>query len=364
MRPEQKAALLAAKLRALVVEGWRQDASALETGQYLAGAAIHNAATGQGWVLVDIQAVDHDPDDLQPEQPDLPRGWLGAAVVWAIRKGVGELHILGDHLEGNHARWATCYKLPIQVWRVVGRTAQLVEPTAYIEPAVISPVAELFRETIVAAGAEPVVEHGVLRAEVLGLEVGRVVDDFEGIPQLEVGVGRHDRLAQAMMYGTAEVARSLTEAVLAVREHRRAGDGIHPANRLSPERWLRAVALQSPTFAGFEDLTAIESTEPNKLKRSTPALAVGKQIGSSSSLGANGDGGQTLAAFTVGVDLDAITVAADTLRCRGIQVDGIVLILPQGDDLPAVRAAADQCVFPVQVATISKDWREQTVGEK
>lgn len=363
MRPEQKAALLAAKLRALVVEGWRQDASALESGHYLAGAAVHNAATRQGWVLVDIQTVDHDPDDLQPELPDLPRGWLGAAVVWAIRKGVSELHVLGDHLEGEHARWAACYKLQIQVWRVVGRTPVVVEPLAYVEPAPVSPVAELFRETIIAAGAEPVAEHGVLRAEVLGLEVGRVVDDFEGIPQLEVGVGRHDRLAQAMMYGTAEVARSLTEAVLAVREHRRAGDGIHPANRLSPERWLRAVAIQSPPFAGFENLVAVESTEANKLKRSTPALAIGQRIETGED-GGVGHVTASLAAFTVGVDLDAVTVAADTIRCRALDVDYITLILPEGDDLPAIRTAAEQCVIPVRVSTISKDWREHTVGDK
>ncbi len=51
------------------------------------------------------------------------------------------------------------------------------------------------------AGVEVVVEHGVIRGEVRGLEVARVGGRRRRRRPLEVGVGRHDREAFAMVHG-------------------------------------------------------------------------------------------------------------------------------------------------------------------
>ena len=94
-----------------------------------------------------------------------------------------------------------------------------------------------------------VVEHGHVRGEVLGLEVARVVTD-DGPPHVEVGVGRHDREAFAMVHGDVEAATALRHVVDEVRRHRRRGDLAHPLARLVPERWLRSEVMRHPDLVG------------------------------------------------------------------------------------------------------------------
>ena len=55
-------------------------------------------------------------------------------------------------------------------------------------------------------------EHGVLLGEVDGLEVCRVVL-VDGVAHLEVGVGRHDREAFALMHGDVPPAEALVGVV-------------------------------------------------------------------------------------------------------------------------------------------------------
>jgi hypothetical protein len=227
------------------------------------------------------------------------------------------------------------------LFNVVGRSLTPVVATAFVEREYPTAMVELFSGVITHAGAEPVVEHGVLRAEVLGLEVGRAELDEDGVPQLSVGVGRHDRLAQAMMYGVAEVGRSLSEAVGAVRSYRRGDAGIHPANQLSPERWLRDLVVAQPGLADVDDrLTAVSGTIEPRLKVPSPAYALGPDV---------------LVACTVGVDLDAVAAAADAALFHG--VNRIRLLTPAGDDVPAIRELAAACRLPVALVTVPRDWR-------
>src|SRR5205814_180532 len=74
---------------------------------------------------------------------------------------------------GTLARRATAFAEPPTVWRVDDTvlTPAVPEPLPP-EPAVDPRVAAL-ADVIRAGGADPVVEHGVLRGEVLGLEVAR-----------------------------------------------------------------------------------------------------------------------------------------------------------------------------------------------
>jgi hypothetical protein len=66
-------------------------------------------------------------------------------------------------------------------------------------PAPLPPEAEPFVELLREAG-EPIVEHGILLGEVLGLEVVRVVVDEVGT-DLPFGVGKHDREPQRLIHG-------------------------------------------------------------------------------------------------------------------------------------------------------------------
>ena len=100
---------------------------------------------------------------------------------------------------------------------------------------------EAFRELIVAAGATPVVEHGVLIGEVGGLEVCRAVTDADtGAYRLEVGIGAHDREAFQLLHGDEPTATALTQFVASVAPHRAPGAVGHPLNRLARSRALRS----------------------------------------------------------------------------------------------------------------------------
>ena len=87
-----------------------------------------------------------------------------------------------------------------QVWQVEGRALTLTAPEPIGPAPRLDAEASAWVDRLRAAGAEPVVEAGVLTGEVLGLEVARVVSDADG-SRLEVGVGKHDRDARRAMSG-------------------------------------------------------------------------------------------------------------------------------------------------------------------
>ena len=350
MRPDQRAGLLAAKLRTLVAECWRRDASGFEPTLFPAGAGLVDPSDRVGWVLVDPVKVDRDPDDLTFDStPQLPRGWLGGAITWGTRHDVSALHVLADDLGGDDARKAGWFRDPPTLWKITGRSAAPVVATPYVDPPEPDSVSHLFADTIRSAGADVVVEHGVIRGEVLGLEVARVLPDFEGVPQLEIGVGKHDRLAQAMLHGPQEAEASLRGAVAAIRDHRRAHRGMHPANQLAPERWLRDILARRPETITLESLSPVAGTSAPRLKRPAPAMAIGTRAYGLPPV---------VVACSVGVDLDAVADAADARAVRSADPQApLWLVLPYGDDLPAIRALAARLADPAHVITVPKAWR-------
>lgn len=322
----------------------------------MAGAGLFDPITKTAWLLVDESRIERDPMDAATTPAPLPRGWLGGAIVAATRQGIVELHILADHLSGDDARRASYFTLHPQLWRVVGRSVLPVTSTPLVMPVEPSAVEMLFVEVIDAAGAEAVVDHGVLKAEVLGLEVGRVTLDEDDVPHLDVGVGRHDQLAQAMMYGTAQVEESLQVAVDAVRNFRNRAAGSHPANQLSPERWLRSLVPNLPTLAGFAPdehatFTFVAGTEPVRLKHPSPAIALVDFTDLKT-----GAPRQAVLGVSVGVDLDAPAHAADARNFYRPDAD-LYLMWPEGTNIDAMTQAAQALAIPVHVATIPNDWR-------
>ena len=354
LSPQQRAQLLQAKLRALIIEHWNVDPSTLVAVPFPAAAGFVAQTTGVGWVLVPPKTVNVDPMDSRAQGEQLLDGWLGGAVVWRERQGLHTLNVLGDLASPADARRNALLASPLSLFVVVDRSVAAMEASPFLPVPAPDAVTMLLAETILAGGADAVVEHGVLRAEVLGLEVARAVSSFEaedGVPRLEVGVGRHDRLAQSMMYGAAaDVTVGLREAVAAVRTHRAAHRGAHPANQLSRERWMRDLLCAQPSLVDCRTLRPVSSTEEPALKVSSPACAVGETI----------EGGSIIVGCSVGVDLHAPFVVADTAE----HLDGSYahrrLVVPEGDDLPALRLVARSLGSPVELVTVSKDWPDLT----
>ena len=345
LSPQQRSQLLQTKLRALIVEHWNVDPDVLVAHPFPAGAAFVAATTGIGWVLVAEVKVNADPADGHAPGPSLPAGWLGGAVVWRARHGLATLNVLADRNDPDGARRNELLAAPLALFAVKGRAIAAMTAAPFEMPAAPDAVTMLLADTITECGADAVVEHGVLRGEVLGLEVARVTLDDDGVPGLEVGVGRHDRLAQSMMHGVGsggDLTVGLREAVAAVLAHRAPDRGLHPANQLSRERWLREILCRKPSIIGCADLAPVSSTVEPKLKLASPAVAVGTRA----------DGSAVAVGCTIGVDLDASLVTVDSAP----EGANCILVIPDGDDVPAVRLVAAALRRPVAVVTVPRLW--------
>jgi hypothetical protein len=203
---------------------------------------------------------------------------------------------------------------------------------------------DAYRDILRAHGAEPVLEHGVLRGEVLGLEVARVVDGH-----LQVGVGRHDRLARAEMRPDEDIGEALDEAVGAVRARRRLGEPRHPANTLARGRWLRSVVCARPELVGARDLVPVEPPLP---WFDLP------EAGAAPALGTSSPGARPLVVVcSVGVDLDLVPTAADSrlIHCPGAE---LAIVVPEGDDVPVTRALAAMLANPADVRVVRNKWED------
>ncbi len=345
MEPEQRSALLAAKLRALVAEGWRRDASTLTPRPFPGGASLVDPTSGDGWCLVSPSPRDRDPMDRSvdetPEHVN-PRGWLGGSIVWASRNERTHLDVIVDTVDGNDARRAALFGNGPTLWRSVGRAVHQIAPIPFQPVAPPDAVVELFRVVIADAGADPVIDHGVLRAEYRGLEVGRVVASEDGVPRLDVGVGKHDRLANSMLGHDRDVLVALRNAVASVKDHRRAGAAPHPANQLVNARWMRHVVVNDPSLVGVDvALDAVEGTEPAGLKRATPAIALGRNV---------------VVACGTGSDLDTVTFAADARAWYAPNAE-LVIVLSESDVLAPQRLLVER-VHNARLVTIAPGWKD------
>lgn len=331
---DRRAALVAAKLGALVRDQWGE--ADREPAVLGGGAALVEGTTG--WVLADA-----DPERV-----------LGGAIVWAERNRIDELHVLVDDpaAAGTVARRAPDFARPPSVWRVEGRAVRPAEAAPFPErlpaPSGIDDLVALLE----AARVDVVVEHGVLSGEVLGLEIARVVQDEgdEG-PRLEVGVGRHDREAFAMIHGRLPTADALAAVVDAVLAQRHAAAPPHPLNRLAAERWLRAEVMRQPQVVGAHSLAPVDPTVPrDNVKDAVPAAALGEDDAAD----------PVVVVCSAGIDLDLVPAAADT-RAWHAPDARLVLVVPERDAHPVTRTLAAALAEPAEVVAVDGDWREALV---
>ncbi len=325
-------ALLKAKCRALVRSRWGDVVDRGVDAALPGGAAV--AADSRAWVLAE----------------EAPERALGGALAWATRRNgaSGELDVMATGSAGALARRAAWLTTPIRVWPIEGSglADQPARPEPIAPAAAPDPRVEPLRAVFERAGAESVVEGGVLRAEVLGLEVARAEIDVEG-PRMAVGVGKHDREAQEEIHGRNQGVDQLFEVVRIVTEHRVHDGAGHAAFHLAPERWLRSVVVSRPDLVGARDLTAVPSpVRRDDLRQSAPAPAAGTDH----------NGEPLLVVCSVGVDLDLVPVAIDAWLADG-RKPRLVLCLPEGDDREVTRDLAALVRVPTEVRTVPPDWR-------
>jgi hypothetical protein len=333
--------LLAAKARVLVADHLGIDPSAddadLRPGAFPGGATVR--AGSSGWVLLD-------------ERPE--RG-LGRALIWADRQGVDELHVVaeGAAATGLLARRATAFDPAPRVWRAEGRTLAPAEPAPV--PAPIEPPA-VAREVVgllLDAGVEVTIEHGEIRGEIRGLEVARVEIGDDGTARIEVGVGRHDREAFAMVHGDVPTAAALASVVDSVDAWRRHDAETHALHRLAPEGWLRWRLIAEPSLVGLVELRPAEPT----LRRESV-----KDTGASIAVGTDTDGRTVVVACSVGIDLDVVPAGADARLALDPQAR-LLIVVPERDDHPVTRKLASALADPAEVVAVPGDWRAPTESE-
>jgi hypothetical protein len=334
---ERRAALRGAKLNALVAGRW----GPADRVSHTLGTAVALAGPGPtAWVLAD----------------DAPERTLGPALVWADRERVDDLHILvdgPDDAAGTVARQSALFAPPApQVWAVAGTALAPAAPAAPADQPDATAPPDLV-DLLIDAGLEVVAEGGVVRGEVNGLEVARIVQDATtaGVPiaepQLEVGVGKADRELTAMVHGELAPVDQLARVVGIVRQHRRPGAPRHPLNQLVPERWLRAVLCRNPGIVGLATLRPAPGVRPRaNLTERDVAIATGVAR----------DREPAVVACSVGIALDLVPTAADAREAIDPSAR-LLLALPQRDDHPGTRRLAARLRLPAEVVPIPGDWR-------
>ncbi|MCU1373513.1 MAG: hypothetical protein JWO68_799 [Actinomycetia bacterium] len=278
------------------------------------------------WVLADAQ----------------PARALGPALAVARSAGAtGQLNLLVEDAAGLLARRASQFAAPPVIWLVDGRSIAPVEAEPLVPDPALDPRVAPFADVLTAAGADPVVEHGRLIGEVEGLEVARVVVEADG-PHLEVGVGRFDREAHALVSSDRPTAETLAGVVTYVRSLRRHDGEPHPLKQLAADRWLRSRLLHEPGLVGADHLAPLAPTvEAPDLRTPWPSPATGIDT----------EGRPIVVVASVGVDLDLVPAAADARLADG-RGARLVLAMAERDAHPVTRALAAALADPAEIAFV------------
>ena len=318
MEAHQREALYVAKLSALV-------GAPAEPVRGGAGAVLD----GTAWFLGE----------------DLGVRALGPAFSWAEQRGARHLSVVvPPDAAGIVARRAALFRDPPAVWFADGRdlVAAVPAPLPHASP-IPHGIADLVG-LIVEAGAEPIVEHGVLTGEVAGLEVLRaVVDPYTGELRLEVGLGNHDREANTLVFGNVPPVSAIASVVDGVRSHRERGAAPHALNRIATSRLLRHRLLADPSLVGARELVGAAPPVASE-DRNAPGPAVAS--------GVDEAGLSVVVVCSVGIDLDVVPFAADA-RLALDPAARLLLALPERDMHPVTRRMAERLVDPAEIVAVS-----------
>lgn len=331
---ERRSRLLSLKLRALVRDHFADAtdevvADDLDAVPFPLGAALLSST--MAWLLVDDDAA----------------GALGPSLAWVLSRqpSITTVHLLAEMGSGVLARRAQLLNsdISVKVWHINERDLLEALPEPPL-PSVLASTTHLeFVAAIREAGADPLVEHGVVVGEVRGLEICRVVDDAHtGAVRLEVGTGAHDREAFALVHGDVPTKDALANVVGAVRAHRVDGAPPHPLNSFGAERLLRAKAIEEPSRVGCCSVVAAEPPVVRKnVKDAVPCVAIGEEP----------DGTRHVLVFVAHVDLDVVPFALDAWH-RLDPTAHVTVVMREKDKVASIQRLANLGIVPVNVVTL------------
>jgi hypothetical protein len=332
--PERLARLRRAKLAALVRAHWGVDA--FDPDPRPAGGTAGKVGE-RGWMLV---------------EEDAGRA-VGRGLLWALRAGVRELHLLfsADREDAvRAARRGRLFRTAVQAWQVHGTELAAVGPEPLPPEPPLEGRAERYRQVIREAGARPVVEWGTLFGDVWGLEVARVREE-DGELWLGIGVTKEDRRTHRLVWGDEPDVEAVRSVVEQVRDTRERADLAHPLNLLARERWLRSWLVGQPGQIGATSLEPVSPPVPRpddvRVRAPSPAL------------GSAADGESLLAVCSVGVDTEAVPVAVEVREAVEQRTGGrvrLALVVPAADDSPLLRLVEDDAIVPFDVIDVPDDW--------
>jgi len=336
---EARRRLLAAKVLGVARS---QGAEPVGEPHPLLGGAATMVEGGEAWVLV----------QREPERA------LGAALAWSLRHGATATTCVVDVATDGRpqrsaaelvAAKAAALASPPRVLAITRSAVEAVPPAALPSPApaVPSALAGLRLDAAAAARVDVVVHaDGALTFELLGLEVARVAPDGS----LLVGAGKHDRDATNELYAGAPTREALVRAAEAVRQERRPGAQLGPANLLQRERWLRHALVAVPAPLGRAGVAGPlvpvpDPAPPVDLRRPRPAAATA-------------DEGRVLVVCSAGVDLDLVPTAAWLRSWAAPSAERIVLVVPEGADQPILTDLAPLLPVPAEVLAVVPPWED------
>ncbi|MEO0495065.1 MAG: hypothetical protein AAF081_16790 [Actinomycetota bacterium] len=274
---------------------------------------------------------------------------LGGVLVWLDRNEVASADFVTEHHAGVHARRAALLAPDLCVHGLESGRVASASPASIAAPQPTADDIAPLVAMIERSGAQAVIEDGIVRAEVAGLEVGRVVDGPAG-SVLEVGVGRFDREAGVLLYADRPVEPTLVDTIEQVRGHRSPGAPLHAVNRIGRERWLREVVRRSPESAGVTDVELIEPIPPRTSLLEPTAAALLGHDGAAS----------VLVVCSVGVELGLIPATADLVARH--TPDEVRFVLPARDRLPYLERLVARLRVPVSFADVEVPWADGPPG--
>lgn len=267
---------------------------------------------------------------------------LGGLLRWARSNKADAVTVIAESdVAGDIARRASLFNFPVSVWSADGVDVEPAQIGPGLTPPEIPEDHRRYGGVITETGARAIDDHGMLVAEVAGLEVARVVDSESGHgPELAVGVGQADRELQQYIHGHLDDDTNLRRAIAAVVRHRHPGSAAHPLTRVARQRWLRSLLLDDPSLVGLSSLEPVIPLRPRETVLGDEPTA------------AAGDG--SIVVCSVGVDLDLLPEALDYRKREGGDAE-LVIVLPERDRELAVGSLAE-LVSNLRVLSIDAPW--------
>ena len=323
LSPERRAGLWRAKLSALARDQFDRTDGVYHDAPW--GVALQDS--GVWTALIEVS----------------PQRSFGQALVLAARHDAESLDVLVSEESASVARRAQLFEPAPRIWRVDGTDLALAEPSIVAVKDAPELTAEV-ESLLDIDDVDVIIEHGWAIAECRGLEVGRV-SGLGDEQRLDVGVGAYDQGAFAVMHPHLTPTDALAEVVGQVMSFRKRGGEPHPINRLARERWVRWELIADPSILGLDKLQAVE---PMAERDGIRDVAIASAVGETSA------GERVLVACSVGIDLDAVPAAADLADRH--ETDRIILVIPERDQHPLIRAVAQRSRRPIEFVTAPEPW--------